>query len=156
MQSVNTYIKKNLIKAAICFLLSTVITWWFITRSPLYINAGQKILSCSVAGGKWALQILLALFLLNNKKWVFIKNISITCLTGSVILLPYCFASSLKINSSTYFFTGSLIAAVLVMIQSYYKSVNNAGVSIKWWTGWLVCLAIAITLQLTIVFHVFR
>ena len=141
-------------KAAIYFFLSILFTWWFITASPLYISNTQKNLSCSIAGGKWLLQILLALILLGDKKWIFIKNVAGTCLIGSAILLPYCFSSTLQLNSSNNFFIASLILAILAMIVSYYKSVINTGINIKWWIGWLLCLAIAIILQLTIVFHV--
>jgi hypothetical protein len=38
------------------------------------------------------------------------------------------------------------------MIALYYQAVKKTGLSLKWWAGWLVCLAVAITLQLTVVF----
>ena len=142
--------------AFIYFAISTIITWWFIDASPLYESTQQKILSCSIAGAKWGIQLLAAfVFLGQVKKWDFIKNISIVCLVGSFILLPYAvLAWCWKINN-TDFFVGSLLAAVAVMILLYAIAVRNANVSIKWWLGWLTCLAIAIALQLTIVFHVF-
>ncbi len=146
--------KKNIIIAGLFFFLSVIITWWFITASPLYISNKQKILSCGIAGGKWLLQITAALIFLQSRKWVFVRNISVTCLIGSAILLPFCISSVLKLNSSNTFFILSIIAAVLVMIFSYYKSVLNAGIGLKWWLGWILCLAIAIVLQLTIVFHI--
>lgn len=148
--------KINGLKASACFFFSTILTMWFIMASPLYFNGTQMILSGTIAGGKWLLQIIAALIFLENKKWVFIKNIAVTCLTGSAILLPYCFSSAIQFNSSNEFFIGSLIIAVLVMIASYFKNIKRSGVSINWWIGWLLCLAVAITLQLTVVFHVIK
>lgn len=143
-----------IIRAGIYFLLSTIITWLFIIKSPLYFSSRQQILSCSIAGAKWGVQIMLAAVFLPVKKWIFIERISLTCLIGSLILLPYYISAALGWNSTAVFFTGSLIVAVLVMIISYYKHVRSLAVGIKWWVFWLVCLAIAITLQLTVVFDV--
>jgi hypothetical protein len=40
------------------------------------------------------------------------------------------------------------------MVLLYALGVKNAQVNIRWWLAWLSCLAIAILLQLTVVFHV--
>ena len=146
---------KKITLSIICFILSTIITWWFIEASPLYISSEQKLLSCGIAGGKWGLQLVAALIFLGEKKWDFIKNIAVTCLVGSIILLPYAIVSTCFAINNASFFIGSLIVAVAVMIVLYALSVKNAGVKIQWWLGWLCCLAIAVTLQLTVVFHVF-
>ena len=136
------------------FLLSTLITWWFIQASPLYTSTQQKLLSCGIAGTKWGIQILAALILLKERKWEFIKDIGLTCFIGSLILLPYAiFSSAFGINGKN-FFVGSLLVAVAVMILMYAISVRHSRLSKSWWVGWLVCLAIAIYLQLTIVFQV--
>jgi hypothetical protein len=136
------------------FTVSTLITWWFIQECPLYTSMQQKLLSCGIAGAKWGIQIAAALLLLQQKKWVFVKNIGFTCLAGSGILLPYCIAARLGgVNGST-FFTGSLILAVAVMIFMYALCTKKAGVHMWWWLGWLFCLTVAVTLQLTVVFHV--
>jgi len=133
-------------------LLSTLITWWFIQASPLYTSMQQKLLSCGIAGAKWGLQILAALILLKEKKWVFIKDIGLTCFIGSLILLPYAiFSSAFGVNEKN-FFLGSLLVAVAVMILMYAISVRHSRLSKAWWLGWLACLAIAIFLQLTVVF----
>ena len=143
------------ITAFIYFTISTIITWWFIEASPLYETTQQKILSCSIAGAKWGIQLLAAFIFLQEKRWDFIKNISIVCLVGSLILLPFAALSwFFKINSDQ-FFVGSLVLAVAVMILLYAMAVRNAGVAIAWWLGWLVCLALAIGLQLTVVFNLF-
>ncbi|MEP6674467.1 MAG: hypothetical protein ABJA78_04910 [Ferruginibacter sp.] len=144
---------KKITIAVFYFFLSTAITWWFIQASPLYTSLQQKLLSCSIAGAKWGLQIMAALLFLKEKKWHFIKNISFTCLAGSIILLPYAVMSSLWNINDNNFFIGSLGLAVAVMILLYALSVKNAGIKIYWWLGWLCCLAVAITLQLTVVFH---
>jgi cation transport ATPase len=146
--------KKNIAKAFAWFTLSTIITWLFIIESPLYFSLQQQILSCSIAGAKWGIQILLALVFLQKNKWPFLERIGFTCLIGSVILLPYYISSVADLNNSATFFFGSLIVAVLVMIAQYYKSVAQLAIGLKWWFFWLGCLAIAITLQLTVVFHV--
>jgi len=138
------------------FFLSTVITWWFVDVSPLYSSLSQKLLSTGIAGAKWALQILAAHFFLADKKWGFIKNIGITCLAGSLILLPYAIAATFfHVNGPSFFIT-SLIVAVLVMIIMYFLNVQKMALSKKWFWGWIVCLAIAITLQLTLVFSVIK
>lgn len=147
-------LKRKSTIAVIYFLLSTIITWWFIEASPLYTSLQQKLLSCGIAGTKWSIQILAALILLKENKWHFIKNIGLTCLVGSVILLPYAVLSYTNGLNSNDFFVGSLLTAVAVMILMYAMSVKNAGLKIQWWLGWMCCLAIAITLQLTVVFHV--
>ena len=136
------------------FLASTAITWWFIQASPLYSSMQQKLLSCGIAGAKWSIQIIAALFFLKEKKWHFLKNIGLTCFIGSVILLPYAVLSTCYGINGNNLFIGSLLLAVAVMIFMYAMSVKNTGIKIYWWLGWMVCLAIAITLQLTVVFHV--
>lgn len=137
------------------FLLSTLITWWFIQASPLYTSTQQKLLSCGIAGAKWSIQILAAFLLLKERRWEFIKDIGLTCFVGSLILLPYTILSSAFGIDGKNFFLGSLLVAVAVMILMYAISVRHSRLSKLWWAGWLVCLAIAIGLQLTVVFHVF-
>jgi hypothetical protein len=142
------------VKAVFYFFVSTIITWWFIQECPLYSSMQQKLLSCGIAGAKWAIQIIAALVLLQQKKWVFIKNIGFCCLVGSVILLPYAIASRFwGINGSS-FFIFSLLLAVATMIFMYAVGTKSAGVNIKWWLFWLLCLSAAVFLQLTLVFHV--
>jgi hypothetical protein len=136
------------------FILSTVITWWFIIVAPMYISQEQMMLSCGIAGGKWMIQVAAGYLLLGDKRWEFLKRIGFTCFIGSVILLPYSISGSMHWNNSPRFFLGSLIVAVLAMILLYYNSVRKCRISLKWWLEWLVCLAIAISLQLTVVFHV--
>lgn len=146
--------RKNQLLFLLYFALSTIITWWFVAVSPLYISKEQMLLSTAIAGGKWAIQILLALLFLYDKKWLFVKNIGMVCLIGSCILLPYALLAQSGISNSPGFFIGSLAASVLVMIASYRQAVLSTDVTIKWWYFWLLCLAVAITLQLTVVFHV--
>lgn len=142
--------------ALLYFFLSTGITWWFVAVCPLYTDLQQKLLSTGIAGTKWGLQIVGAYFFLSQKKWDFLKNMGATCLVGSVILLPYAFAATFsQINGPT-FFVGSLLIAVVVMIVLYFLNVQKIGLPIKWFWGWICCLAIAITLQLTVVFSVIK
>lgn len=138
------------------FLLSTLITWWFVDVCPLYSSMQQKLLSTGIAGGKWALQIMAAYFFLSEKKWDFLKNMGVTCLAGSVILLPYAIIATVSQLNGATFFVGSLLAAVVTMIFLYFQNVHKLGLRKKWFWGWIICLAIAITLQLTVVFSVIK
>lgn len=147
---------KNIILAGVCFFLSTVFTWWFIRVSDLYQSQSQEILSGSIAGGKWGLQILLALIFLKEKKWAFIYGISTVCLVGSVILLPYCFAFILNLPDSSAFFVGSLVAAVLTMLALYYQIVRKNEIGLQWFAFFAIALCIAVSLQLTVVFQVIK
>ena len=143
---------KQIYFAIIYFLLSCIITWWFVNACPLYTGLQQKLLSTGIAGAKWALQIATAYFFLENKKWVFIKNIGFTCLVGSSILLPYAIAASFSNLNSTAFFVTSLIVSVVAMIILYFLNVRKLMIPAKWFWGWICCLIVAIILQLTVVF----
>ena len=112
------------------------------------------LLSCGIAGGKWMIQLVAGFFLLKEKRWEFIRRIGLTCFAGSVILLPYCISSVMKLSDSGSFFLGSLIFSVASMILIYYWSVRKCQISLMWWAAWLACLALAISLQLTVVFHI--
>jgi len=147
---------KTLLKIFLYFLFSSIFTWWFVASSPLYISNQQMLLSTGVAGGKWGLQILMAFLFLKEKKWVYIKHLAGVCLIGSFILLPFVVLNKLKImeDHNGVFFLGSLIAAVIAMLYYAYKSVKISDISIHWWYLWILCLFIAVSLQLTLVFHV--
>lgn len=110
------------------------------------------ILSCVIAGAKWGVQIVAALLFLKNKKWEFIKLIGFVCLIGSCILLPYCLFYFVR--SAPNSFLISLIIAVFTMIATYYKAVAQMNISKIWFWGWVSCLAIAISLQLFVVFKI--
>ncbi len=146
--------QKNINLTVLFFTISTLITWWFIAVSPVYVDLTQKLLSCSIAGAKWSIQIVAAFVFLQNRKWEFLKNISFTCLIGSLILLPYSVSSSMGQFNASSFFMGSLVVSVATMIVSYFFSIKKSGLPSLWWAGWLFCLAIAITLQLKVVFNI--
>ncbi len=144
---------KNSVLAFLYFLLSTIITWWFIQQGELlYFSKNKMLLSCIIAGAKWSIQIGAALLFLNEKKWEFVKLIGFTCFIGSCILLPYCLFSFVRL--APYSFLISLLIAVLLMIVTYYKVVNQLLLSLKWFWGWMLCLIIAISLQLFVVFKI--
>lgn len=143
---------KKIFFAILYFLLSSIITWWFVDVCPLYTGLQQKLLSTGIAGAKWGLQITTAYFFLHNKKWEFIKKIGLTCLVGSSILLPYAIAASFSHLNSTAFFVASLIVSVVAMTILYYLNVKKSKLSGKWFWGWIYCLIVAIILQLTVVF----
>jgi hypothetical protein len=145
---------KNQILFLFYFFLSTFFTWLFVAASPLYISQKQMLLSTAIAGGKWGIQLVLGFIFLGNKKWEFVKNIGLVCFIGSCVLLPYFIFAKIGIASGASFFIGSLFVSVAVMIFFYYRAIRKTEVKLKWWIFWLVCLAIAISLQLTVVFHV--
>lgn len=146
--------KLHALAAFLYFSLSTIFTWWFVSASPLYISEEQMFLSSAIAGGKWAIQIVAALLLLSDCKWGFIRNISRVCFAGSCLLLPYVWLKNTPGMQGATYFIGSLAVSVAAMVALYYYAVKSAGAAISWWGFWLLCLATAITLQLTVVFHV--
>ena len=144
---------KDIIRAFIYFLISGIITCWFIKKAELlYLSEDKMLLSCATAGAKWGIQIIAAFLFLQEKKWLFIKLIALTCFIGSCILLPYCLLAQMR--ATEYGFLISLIMAVFFMILIYYKVVKQMDMSVKWFWGWMVCLAIAISLQLFVVFKI--
>lgn len=145
---------KEIILFLFYFIASTIITWWFIIVAPMYISQEQMLLSCGIAGGKWMVQVIAGFLLLKDKRWPFLRRIGFTCFIGSLVLVPYSVSGSFFGFADPMFFLGSLIVSVFTMIVLYYRSVEKTGISLKWWFGWVFCLAIAISLQLTVVFHV--
>ena len=127
----------------------------FVLGSPLYISQEQFILSLSIAGGKWMIQLFLAVALLRKRRSSFIHGMGRVCLIGSAILIPYIISSWLDISDDTLFFFGSMVLAILIMAFRYYAEVARLNLSLGWWYAWLFTLAVAIGLQLTIVFHLF-
>jgi hypothetical protein len=143
---------RSIALAALYFLFGTIITTWFIARKAwLYDGVELMILSGCIAGAKWAIQISAALILLREERWPFIKNIGFVCLVGSAALLIYYF---LPIRWGFSTLVISVAFSVLIMIFLYYRAVKQSALSIYWFVGWMICLLIAITLQLTVVFDV--
>jgi hypothetical protein len=144
---------KNITYAFIYFVLSTIITWWFIQQGAfLYISPYAMVISCSIAGAKWGIQIVAALLFLQEKKWVFIKRVGFTCFVGSCLLLPYCMVQQIRVLPNSFLI--SLAVAVVAMIAMYYKAVMLTSIKKIWFWGWMACLAIAISLQLFVVFKI--
>lgn len=143
---------RSIALAGIYFLFGSVITMGFIaSKSWLYESISLMIVSGCIAGGKWAIQLIAALVLLREQRWVFIKNMGLVCLIGSAALFIY------------YFFPVSwgfsIIAipvgfSITLMIALYYRAVRKSNVSIYWFWSWIVSLLVAVCLQLTIVFDV--
>ena len=57
---------KNILLSVLYFGLSAVLTWMFVVLCPLYISQEQMLLSACIAGGKWGIQIILALLFLKE------------------------------------------------------------------------------------------
>jgi hypothetical protein len=145
--------QKDILRSGFFFLASVLLTAWFIQAGEsLYISTGIMYISGTIAATKWGLQIIAALFFLGDKKWLFIRRIGFTCFAGSAILLPYFLFSTIRLLPNSFFI--SLVLSVLLMIFLYYRAVVTTGLSIKWFWGWIACLATAILLQLTVVFKV--
>lgn len=141
----------NFSLAGMYFILSAIITWWFIYEGQLlYFSPEKMILSCAIAGTKWGIQIVAAILFLQQTKWIFIKRIGLTCFVGSCILVPYSFSDFIQEIPNSFLL--SLISAVVVMIGMYYRSVEDTQLSSHWFWGWIVCLAIAVSLQVFAIF----
>ena len=145
---------KNIFLAVLYFLLATVLSGIFINNNTsLYSSVNVMILSGSIAGAKWMIQILAALFLLKEKKWDFVRRIGFVCFIGSAILFVYYIIDFLKLQLNGFSpFVVAIGLSVLVMIVMYYLAVKKTGISIAWFLGWMICLAIAILLQVFVVF----
>ena len=141
--------QKNIAIAASGFLVSLLLTWWFIEAFDGYLSFQKMLLSGSIAGGKWGLQLLLAFIILKEKRWLYFREMGIVCATGSLILLPYILR-----GGSWQFFLGSLICAVITMAVMVTLRLSTIGISKKWVLLWFALLAIAVSLQLTVVFKV--
>ena len=146
--------KKNKIKIILYFLLSVVLTGVFIIQKFwLYGSVSAMVLSGSIAGAKWLIQIITALIFLKEKKWEFIHRISFVCFIGSVILFVYYILNLLTLPIGGFSqFILSIGLSVLVMIIMYYRAVHKTGLSLKWFLLWFICLAIAVFLQVKVVF----
>ncbi len=145
--------KPHLSRALLYFGLALILTTLFVLACPLYISQEQLLLSVSIAGGKWVVQIFLAIALLRKRRSSFIHGMGRVCLLGSIILIPYILSAWLEISDDQWFFFGSLILAILVMVFRYHTEVTRLHLSLAWWYFWLLCLTVAVGLQLTVVFH---
>jgi hypothetical protein len=143
---------RSIALAALYFLFGTIITTWFIARKAwLYDSVELMILSGSIAGAKWTIQLIAALILLRTHRWPFIKNIGFVCLVGSAALLIYYF---LPIRWGFTTLVISVAFSVLIMIILYHRAVKQSALPMYWFWSWIVCMLIAILLQLTVVFAV--
>lgn len=143
---------RSIALAIIYFLFSAIITGWFIAKKFwLYEGVQLMTLSGSIAGAKWLIQIIAALILLREKRWMFIKEIGFVCLVGSAALLIYYFLpTSWQLSSLIV----SVAFSVVIMIALYFKAVKKLEVSTAWFWSWIICLVAAILLQLTVVFDI--
>ena len=119
------------------FIVSTFITALFVIMSPLYSSNEQMLLSTSIAGGKWAIQIIAGLVLLKEKSFLFLRKIGFVCFIGSCCLIPFIAFVNFGIFNATMFFVWSLLLAVTIMIVLYYRAVKQMGISLFWWLGCL-------------------
>jgi hypothetical protein len=141
-------LRRPLTYIAAAFLLSTLLTIAFIVRYDRYPSPGVMAFSGSIAGGKWALQILLGYLLLGEKRWLYIVQLATTCLIGSMILIPFAI-----LGGGPPFFFGSLVASVLIMAIDIRMRLWQIKLPTRWYLLWLGFLALAVTLQLTVVFR---
>lgn len=143
---------KNFILSFVYFLLATILSGIFIANNAwLYPSEAAMILSGSIAGAKWGIQIVAALILLREKQWFFIKRLGFVCFIGSAILFVYYIFNLLPLGRFSPFVL-SIGLSVLTMIVMYYQAVKKTGLSIAWFLGWILCLVIAILLQVFVVF----
>lgn len=145
-------ISRSLALAALYFLFASILTSWFIARKFwLYESVGLMTLSAGIAGAKWAVQLIAALILLKEQRWVFIKNIGLVALIGSVALfLYYILPASWGFGT----LAGPVAFSIGIMMLLYYRMVKQLGLSLYWFWSWIMSLILAVLLQLTLVFDV--
>ena len=131
------------------FFLSTAFTLAFIVRYDHYPSPAIMVLSGTIASAKWLIQIVVGYINLREKRWIYIRQLASTCLTGSTVLLPFAF-----FGGSAGFFFGSLVAAILIMAVDIFRRLTLSRFPIKWFLLWLGLLGVAVTLQVTVVFHI--
>jgi hypothetical protein len=147
-------VQKDISLTILYFLLSLFISIVFISQNDLlYTDANQMILSASIAGAKWGVQIIAALIFLRKKKFEFIRRISLVCLIGSISLLSYYIIALFPL-SNWHKFELSLFICVVIILIFYFIAVTKTRVGLQWYFGWLICLIIAVLLQLTYIFHI--
>lgn len=129
------------------FALSILITGLFIRAYGGYVSLESMLLSGSIASAKWAIQMIAGLCLLDEKRWLYIRELAAACLIGSLTLLPYAFFS----GGPTFFF-GSLLFCILTMGLVICLRLSRIGLSWHWQVLWFILLACAVSLQLTVVF----
>jgi hypothetical protein len=146
--------QKDLALTILYFSLSTIATALFMyEKFSLYDNYYQLLLSGAIAGTKWGIQLLAAFLFLGRKRFEFMRRIGLVCFIGSLLLLS-TYALAYFHSSNTQQFICALFLSIITMISLYYRAIMQTGISLRWFFGWIVCLAIAITLQLTVVFHI--
>ena len=132
------------------FAASALLTGLFVEAFDGYLSTPQMLLSAAIAGGKWAIQLLLASVRLPHKRWRYFREMATVCAVGSCLLLPYILT-----GGDWRFFLGSLVGCVAVMSVLIVWRIKAIGLSHGWTLLWFFLLAIAVTLQLTVVFRVF-
>lgn len=145
---------KNAVLAILYFLLATLLTGLFlVNKFWLYSSIAAMIASGCIAAGKWLIQIGTALILLEDKKWEFIKRIAWVSLVGSCILFSYNLMGLMHSTLSGFSqFVLAIAFSAVVMLFLYYKAVKKTELQAEWFWGWILCLVIAIILQLTVIF----
>jgi multisubunit Na+/H+ antiporter MnhB subunit len=146
--------QKNVGFAFLWFSLSALLTVLFIANKFwAYNSVNSMILSGCIAGAKWIIQIITGFLFLKEKKWAFVNRIGFVCFIGSTLLFLYnlLYFFSLPIGGFSQFVL-SIGISVGVMILLYYKAVKKTGLSIRWFLFWLLCLGMAVFLQITLVF----
>ena len=140
---------KDLSIAAIGFAASLLLTWLFIERFDGYISTTQMMLSGAIAGGKWAIQLLLAAAILGERRWSYFREMGVVSGIGSCMLIPY-----ILVGGSWAFFLGFLILCVVIMAVLVVSRLAAIGMTRRWAVLWFALLGVAVSLQLTLVFDV--
>ena len=99
--------------------------------------------------GKWGIQLLLAASLLGSRRWAYFREMGVVCAVGSCVLVPF-----IVLGGGWSFFVGSLVACVISMGLLVVYRLSSISVSMRWAILWFVFLAVAVSLQLTVVFDV--
>ena len=141
--------KRHIILGSAWFAASVLLTWLFIEAYDTYVSPKQMLLSGGVAGGKWAIQLLLATLLLGDKRWLYFKEMGFISAIGSTMLMLFLLGSR-----DTGSFISSLVFSVMVMATMVILRLRAIKVPTRWIVLWFGLLAIAVSLQIFVVFKI--
>ncbi len=139
---------------AIYFLFSIIITYFFITASPVYHNLSFQLLAFGIAGMVWGIQIISALLILKSKKYLFLYHAGRVCFWGSARLLASVVINFFIKPSHTIQLQISalnVLVSVLLMAVMFVLFLKKIQLSYAWVIVWLLCLCLAIPLQAELV-----
>ena len=143
-----------LAKAIIYFLLSIVITWWFIVANPVYNTFRFKLVAMSIASLVWGIQVVGAFVFLKEKKYLFLEKAGLVCFWGSAFLLISVLVNFILQPGAEMRLQVSginVLLSVVLMAVLFARFLKRLQLSYSWVILWLLCLAVAVPTQAKLV-----